>query len=172
MLQQELLEQVLRLAGDPRNILNALAASKALRLAAAQLVDCIVIRDVVPPAPTWQTFLRATRIRIHRSRHGNEHLEFLRAILATLPFGITAIEDLDDSNAKLARPSLEASLSFAQALVASACCSNLVFVRLSSGLLMPEAADIILEGLPRLQEMHLSAIPSQASTVWSPKAQQ
>jgi hypothetical protein len=176
VLQQELLEQVLRLAHDPRTILNALAASKALRLAAAQLIDCIVVHELAPPAHTWESFHRATRVRIHRSRDGNEHLDFLGLVLATLPSRITAIEDLDDESTEWTTPSQQASLGFAQALVASACCSNLLSVKLSSGLLTPEAADIILQGLPRLQEARLSIDASQASApgqqqVWSPKAQ-
>jgi hypothetical protein len=173
MLQQELLEQVLRLAGDPRTILNALAASKTLRLAAAQLIDCIVICDVVPPAHTWQTFLRATRIRIHRSPYGNEHLDFLRALLTSLPSHITALENVVISSSYCL--SHEASLRFAQALVASVCCSNLLSVKLSSGLLTPAATDAILQGLPRLQEARLYIsnykAPAPGQHAWRPQAQ-
>jgi hypothetical protein len=174
---------VLSLAQDPRTIVNALAASKALRRAAVQLIDCIVVRKVVPPAHIWESFPRATRVRIHRYHHGNPHLGLLRAILATLPARVTAIEDMNDEHIAWSFPGHGASLRFAQALVASACCSNLLSVKLSSGLpahackLTPAAADIILQGLPRLQEARLSIDASQASAsgqqqqVWSPKAQ-
>jgi hypothetical protein len=79
-------------------------------------------------------------------------MEFLKHLLASLPSRVSAIEDT--TTARFQSP--RASLSFAQALVASACSSNLQTVSISSHLLTPAAADVILRGLPQLQQASLA----------------
>jgi hypothetical protein len=172
--QQELLEKVLTLTRDPRTILSALAASKALRAAAAQLIECLVVKDGSPAAHIWQTFPHASRIKVISSYIVEylDHLQYFESLLATLPARIYGFED----STKAKFHSVEASVSYAQALAASSFSSNLRSVKIGMPLLTPAAADIILQGLPQLQEAVLGIrVPPPASRaaadqpVWRPK---
>jgi hypothetical protein len=178
LLQQELLEHVLRMTHDGSTIFSALSSSKALRDAARQLIELLVAKQDLVPATTWGTLPSATRLKIKQHSNASDHLDFLAQQLALLPCHVSTIEDVTIIPADPPHPSPPASLAFAQALVASACSISLLAVRLSSALLTPAAEDIILQGLPRLQEASLGVCVGPRSgpyhmplqQVWRPKA--
>ncbi len=173
LLQQELLEHVLRLTKDRGTMLSALVSSKALSDAAKQVVELLVAKqDLLPPAQ-WDEFPSATRLKISRRSKANDHLNFLVQQMALLPSHVTSIEDVAVVDAAQRQPSPSGSLAFTKALLASACSRGLLAVKLH--LMTPAAADIILQGLPRLQHAVLGIYMCPTSTpleqrVWRPKA--
>lgn len=165
VLQQDLLQCILRLVSDRHTIRHALAASRALREATAQLIETLVSTDDPLPAHMWDFFPNATGLIIRATDLGPDYIFYLADLLATLPPRVDAI----DASGFPESQNPDDSVIFAQALAESACSSNIRSLHAISVRVTPKAADIIVQALPALQDLCLHMASGSGPPWWGPK---